>query len=279
MNDNAGRTGTLLRLVTRGVEQKDLLKYLKTQARFKQGLEGQLARAEFPVAGGINEEEVAAMDDASILQTLREEVLQGAYYLIDYRGYAGYEPGDNVVNIFALGTMVTEGLKASEALLARGIYANVIAVTSQDLLCGILGRENDYEYLKNGLGINSNLFLRRSEDVSTGDLITVAGKRVPVVSVADGEIGMLDNIGSLIGVRQEALGVVKHSKCGRPSEIYAYHHIDADAVVEACGKVLAETALEKVIVSENALGAAHQAEGRTAHWTDLWPSKNPVHKH
>ncbi|WP_413291766.1 pyruvate dehydrogenase [Bdellovibrio sp. HCB185ZH] len=279
MNDNVGRTGTLLRLVTRGVEQKDLLKYLKTQARFKQGLEGQLARAEFPVAGGINEEEVASMDDAAILQTLREEVLQGAYYLIDYRGYAGYEPGDNVVNIFALGTMVTEGIKASEALLARGIYANVIAVTSQDLLCGILGHENDYDYLKNGLGINSNLYLRKSEDVSTGDLITVAGKRVPVVSVADGEIGMLDNIGSLIGVRQEALGVIKHSKCGRPSEIYAYHHIDADAVVEACGKVLAETALEKVIVSESALGATHQAEGRTAHWTDLWPSKNPVHKH
>ena len=33
-----------------------------------------------------------------------EEVLKGAYHLIDYRGYAGYEPGDNVVNIFAMGS-------------------------------------------------------------------------------------------------------------------------------------------------------------------------------
>ena len=279
LNDNAGRIGTLLRLVTRGAEQKDMMTYLKKQARFKAGLEGTLARAEFPIAGAANEEEVGTIDDAQILTQIREEVLQGAYYLVDYRGYAGYEPGDNVVNIFSLGTMTTEALKASDDLLARGIYANVIVVTSPDLLVGIQGHETDYEYLKNGLGVNSNLYLRKAEEVSTGDLITVAGKRVPVVSVADGETGLLDNIGSIIGVRQEALGVRKHSKCGRPSEIYAYHHMDAEAVVEACGKVLAETALEKVIVTENALGETHQAEGRTAHWTDLWPAKTPVHKH
>jgi hypothetical protein len=102
------------------------------------------------------------------LTTIREEVLQGAYYLIDYRGYAGYEPGDNVVNVFAMGAMVSEGIKASEALLARGIYANVIVVTSSDLLTGIQAHENDYEYLKSGLGVNSNLYLRKAEEISTG---------------------------------------------------------------------------------------------------------------
>jgi pyruvate dehydrogenase E1 component len=238
-----------------------------------------LSRAEFPVAGAFNEEELGSLDEAQIFETVREEVLKGAYYLIDYRGYAGYEPGDNVVNIFAMGSMVTEGIKASEALLSRGIYANVIVVTSHDLLVGILASETDYDYLKNGLGINSNLYLRKTDEVTTGDLITVAGRRIPVVSVADGEEGLLDNIGSIIGVRQEALAVRKHSKCGRPSEIYAYHNIDAESVVEACGKVLAETALEKVIVSENALGETHQAESRAGHWTDLWPAKTPVHKH
>lgn len=279
LNDNAGRTGTMLRLVTRGAEQKDMLHYLKKQARFKTGLAGTLSRAEFPVAGAFNEEDLESLDEAQIFATVREEVLKGAYYLIDYRGYAGYEPGDNVVNIFAMGSLVTEGIKASEALLGRGIYANVIVVTSHDLLVGILASETGYEYLKNGLGVNSNLYLRKTDEVSTGDLITVAGRRIPVVSVADGEEGLLDNIGSIIGVRQEALAVRKHSKCGRPSEIYAYHSIDAASVVEACGKVLAETALEKVIVSENALGETHQAEGRAGHWTDLWPAKTPVHKH
>ncbi|MFS4459320.1 pyruvate dehydrogenase [Bdellovibrio sp. HCB2-146] len=279
LNDNAGRSGVLLRLVTRGAEQKDMLHYLKKQARFKDGLQAPLARAEFPMNGAANEEEVAALDEATIFRTVREEVLKGAYYLIDYRGYAGYEPGDNVINIFAMGSLTTEAIKASEALLSRGIYANVIVVTSSDLLVGIQGHETDYEYLKSGLGINSNLILNRSEEVRTGDLITVAGRRVPVVSVHDGEAGLLDNIGSIVGVRQECLAVRKHSKCGRPSEIYAYHGIDAESVVEACGKVLAETALEKVIVSEQALGDAHQAEGASAHWTELWPSRTPAQKH
>jgi pyruvate dehydrogenase E1 component len=57
----------------------------------------------------------------------------------------------------------------------------------------------------------------------------------------------LDNLGSLIGVKQEALAVYKHSKCGRPAEIYAYHHIDAESVAEACQKVLTETAFEEVV--------------------------------
>jgi pyruvate dehydrogenase E1 component len=279
LNNNAGRTGTLLRLVTRGAEQKDMLHYLKKQARFKAGLEGQLTRAEFPVNGGSNEENIASLDDAGILRQIREEVLQGAYYLIDYRGYAGYEPGDNVVNIFAMGSLTTEGIKASETLLGHGIYANVIVVTSPDLVAGIPAHDGDYDYLKNGLGINSNLYIRKSEDVSASDLITVSGKRVPVVSVHDGEAGILDNIGSIVGVRQESCAVRKHSKCGRPDDIYAFHGIDADSVVEACGKVLAETALEQVIVRDTALEQAHTAGATASHWTELWPSKNPMNKH
>lgn len=273
LNDNAGRTGTLLRLVTRGAEQKDFMTYLKKQARFK-AEQVLLARANYPVAGGANEEEVGTIDEASMLRTIREEVLQGAYYLIDYRGYAGYEPGDNVVNVFAMGSMVTEAIKASESLLARGIYANVIVVTSSDLLVGIQAHENDYQYLKQGLGINSDLYIRTT-DMGAGDLVTASGRRIPVVSVHDGEAGLLDNIGSAIGVRQEALAVRKHSKCGRPSEIYHFHDIDADAVVEACGKVLSETALEKVVVAESTL---HEAKSVAApagtHWTELWPTRH-----
>lgn len=280
LNDNVGRNGVLIRGVTRGIEQKDLMTNLKRQARFKSGVEGPLARAEFPMAGATNEADLATLDENAILKALREDVLQGAYYLVDYRGYAGYEPGDNVVNIFAMGSMGTEALTASEALLARGIYANVIMVTSPDLLCGILAHENDYHWLKQGLGLNADLHLRRTEDVTPGDLVTVAGKRVPIVSVHDGEPGLLDNLGSIVGVRHEACAVRHHSKCGRPNEIYAYHSIDAEAVVEACGKVLSETALEKTMVSEQALGEAHAQAGTSpAHWSELWPSKTAVQKH
>jgi len=284
MNNNSGRQGTLLRLVTRGVEQKDLMKYLTKQARYKQNSSLVLCRAEFPIQNAMNEEEVAPKSDSEILTQMREEVLKGAYHLIDYRGYAGFEPGDNVVHIFAMGAMVTEALVASEKLLSRGIYANVISVTSSDLLCGLQAHENNYHYLKNDLGINADLYLNKSSDISSADLVTVAGRRIPIVSVHDGEAGLLDNIGSIVGVRHEACAVRKHSKCGRPSEVYHFHKIDFEAIIDSCGKVLSETALEKVIVSKNALGIVAQTNtsatlGPTPHWTELWPTQNQSHKH
>ncbi len=284
LNDNAGRTGTLLRLVTRGIEQKDLMKYLTKQSRYKTDSTVKLARADFAMTNATNEEEVTAISESEILTEMRDQVLKGAYHLIDYRGYAGYEPGDNVVNIMAMGSMVTEAIKASESLLSRGIYANVIVITSPDLVCGILAHENDYSYLRYTLGINSDLYLNKSGDVGSADLVTVSGRRIPIVSVHDGEAGLLDNLGSIVGVRQESCAVRKHSKCGRPSEIYHFHGIDSEAVIEACGKVLSETALEKVIVRRQSLDEISQSEtalttGPSQHWTELWPTKNQSHKH
>ncbi len=282
LNDNTGRSGVLLRLVTRGADQKDMMKYLNKQVRFKSNSAGLLSRSEFPVAGGTNEEEFSALSENEILTSVREDVLKGAYYLIDYRGYAGYEPGDNVVNIFAMGSLCTEAIKASENLLSRGIYANVIVVTSPDLLCGILAHENDYDYLRNGLMINSDLYLNRQGQVESADLVVASGRRIPVVSVHDGEAGLLDNLGSIVGVRQESCAVRKHSKCGRPAEIYHYHHIDSEAVIDACGKVLSETALEKVIVTKQTFeqtADSTNAQQDRPHWTELWPTKNQSHKH
>ena len=59
---------------------------------------------EFPLENAVDEASLGTLDDVSILQKIREDVLQGAYYLIDYRGYAGYEPGDNVVHIISMGS-------------------------------------------------------------------------------------------------------------------------------------------------------------------------------
>ena len=106
----------------------------------------------------------------------------------------------------------------------------------------------------------------------------MAGKRIPIVSVHDGEAGLLDNLGSIVGVRHESCAVRKHSKCGRPPEIYAFHGIDAESVVEACGKVLADTALEKTIVREQVLNDV-RGEAKASAWTELWPSKNSSSKH
>ena len=253
-DDNVDRNGVLLRGVTRGIDQKAFLKYLKQQKRFKTSDE-LLSNKLYPLANSTPENEVATMPNDEIMEAIRLDVLEGGYSLINYEGYANYEPGDNVVNIFAMGAMGTEAIEASQQLLAEGIYANVIMITSPDLLIGNLGEKNNYEHLKNNLGINSNLYLQPQFNGSLNhtDLLTVSGRRIPIVSVHDGEPGLLDNIGSIVGLKHKSLAVRKHSKCGRPVDIYKYHGIDADSVIKASKEVLAETALEEVKVSQDLL--------------------------
>ena len=60
------------------------------------------------------------------------------------------------------------------------------------------------------------------------------GTSAPVVSVHDGEPGILDNIGSILAVYQKSLAVRKHSVCGTPDDVYHYHGIDKDSVVRTC---------------------------------------------
>ena len=171
-----------------------------------------------------------------------------------------------------MGAPTTEAIEASEKLLKFGIYANVIVITSSDLLLGNLAFDDDYLHLRKRLGVDGDLYMHpsKSNHLSAGETRTLSGRRIPIVSVHDGEPGLLDNIGSVIGVKQVALAVRKHSRCGRPKEIYRYHGIDADAIVSAVGKVLSETAIEKVQVSERALGNNSNANA-SQNWRDLWP--------
>jgi pyruvate dehydrogenase E1 component len=261
--DDAGRNGVIIRGVTRGADQKLFLGLARTQRRFKVDQSSLLNPAGMVLAGGVDEATVESIDEASILAQLREDVLAGAYYLIDYRGYAGYDPGDNVVHIFAMGSPTTEAIRASGDLLKQGIYANVIVVTNTDLLLGDLAHFDGYKHLREGLGVNADLFVKDSGS----DDRTMAGRRIPIVSVHDGEPGLLDNIGSVIGVKQESLAVRKHSRCGRPSDVYRYHHIDSESVMEACGKVLSETALENLVRP----GDVTPSRG-PSNWRELWPS-------
>ena len=259
--DDAGRSGVLIRCVTKAFRQDEFPKRLKLAKRFE------------------------GTSDVEMFEATRKDALEGGYYLVDWRGYPDYQPGDNVVNLFAMGAMVAEALKASDRLRADGIYANVLVVTSNDLLAGNLGHETDYRHLREGLGITGDLFLARPTGNGNGhatqiddraELVTVAGRRVPLVTVVDGEPGLLDNLGSIVGVKSEDLAVRKPSKCGRPEEVYAYLHIDADAIYEAAGSVLAGTAVENVRVSPALLeGRANDAAsaGNAEARGELWPPR------
>jgi pyruvate dehydrogenase E1 component len=242
---NAHRQTVIIRAVTRSLEQKEFLNRLKKQPRFQ-------GKAE-----------------AEILESTRQDCLAGAYYLVDFRGSPGYRPSENVVNIFSMGSLVTEALAASDALQARGVFANVIQVSSPDLLLGNLAEENDYHHLRHGLGITGDLFLNTQTPKGTSTaaayppaqigprpfdrlgsdsagmlrLLSLSGRRIPIVSVHDGEPGLLDNIGSILGTLQKCLSVRKHSKCGRPSDIYHFHHIDSESIIEASTQILERSAL------------------------------------
>lgn len=240
--DNEARTGTFIRGSTRGADQKEFLNRLKKHRAFQKNISSRTLTA--------HAEPVDTVSDEEIFEQVRLDVLNGGYYLIDYRGYEDYEPGDNVVHIFAMGALGTEAIKASDDLLKKGIYANVIMVTSPDLLLGNFAYNNNYAQLRQKLGINSNLHLRPTDNLTSAEIAAMATRRIPIVSVHDGEPGLLDNIGSVIGVPHISLAVRLHSKCGSPSDVYKYHGIDADSVTDACMKALTETALEEVQIAE-----------------------------
>jgi pyruvate dehydrogenase E1 component len=246
-----GRSAVLIRGVTRALEQKSLLQRLKSHKRFE----------------GKSEDE--------ILEQSRQDCLKGAWYIVDHRGAADYLEGQNVINIFSMGAMITEALLASDELLQEGVYANVIQVSCPDLLVGNQAYEDAYSHLKVGLCVSGDLFLRHLAKKPSGispsyppeffgptprdqaKLAMLGAARVPVVSVHDGEPGLLDNIGSVIGVLQKTLAIRKHSKSGRPSDVYAYHKIDSAAVKKACVEALEEVAWTQTISDE----LPHESKG------------------
>lgn len=224
--EDADREATLIRGVTKGLTQKDFLDRLKRQMRFS----------------GLGDDEIFAV--------IREEVLAGAYPLIDHRNNPDYVPGDNAVHIFAMGALIGEAIKASDQLAEKGILANVFVVTNTDLLLGNYGYHDNFKHLKEGLGVSGDLFLK-GEISNTPEWYAVQGARVPIVSVHDGEPGLLDNIGSIVGVKQKALAIRKTSKSGTTRDIFHLHGIDAQGIVAACNEVLADTAQERFRISSS----------------------------
>ncbi len=221
--DHEGREAALIRGVTKGLPQKELAGRLKLQPRFE------------------------GVEEAEMLETIRKDVLEGGYVLIDHRGKEDYTPGDNVVHLFSMGALTLEAIRASDKLLEQGIYANVLVVTSPDLLLGNFAEANGYRHLKETLGVSGDFVLTKAGN--EGEWLSLQGARVPIVSVHDGEPGLLDNLGSVIGVRQKALAIRKTSKSGTTAAIFHLHGIDAEGIVKAADEILKDTANEKIVVS------------------------------
>jgi len=165
--------------------------------------------------------------DADERERLRQRVIRGAYRLVDRSGEAGYQPGENVVHIFAAGATVPQAVAAGLQLKEKGVFANVFNVTG----AGPLYRE-----------VQNSLHFAMSGGTEHGhlleELVTAAERRVPVVTVVDGHPHSLAWIGAALRVPTFPLGVVGFGQSGAVSDLYREYKIDANHIQAACHQAL-----------------------------------------
>jgi pyruvate dehydrogenase E1 component len=148
------------------------------------------------------------------------QVLSGGYWLRDYRGESDYRETTRL-HIFATGVMVPEALRASDAVREDQVYANVINVTSPDLLFA--------DWFRAGAN---------GEPSYLDELIPPEERGVPAISVIDGHPLTLGWLGAALGCPLIPLGVVTFGESGSIQALYRKHHIDVDAILEAMARLL-----------------------------------------
>jgi len=156
-------------------------------------------------------------------EQLREQVIRGAYRLLDRRGEPCYEPGNNALHIFAAGAMIPEAVAASRQLARQGIFANVFNVT--------------------GAGPLYHEFQSSRHAALTGEakpahlleeLVAPGERGAPVVTVVDGHPHNLAWIGAALNAPTCPLGVVGFGQSGTIPELYREYKIDAASIKAAC---------------------------------------------
>jgi pyruvate dehydrogenase E1 component len=122
-----------------------------------------------------------------------------------------------VVSIAAMGAMVTEALEAADRLEQVGVVADVVCVTSPDLLFRALRA-------RQGRQEGSSWILEQ---------VFPARRATPLVTLLDGHPHTLAFLAAVHGVPSALLGVSGYGQSGSLAEVYRYHGIDSDAVVRA----------------------------------------------
>ncbi len=151
----------------------------------------------------------AVPDDPAARERRRRQVVAGAYPL---RRVA--EPA---VTLAVLGALVPEALAAADRLGELGLPADVVCVTSPDLLFrAVQGRR--------GLGDAPGWVL---------DSVFPAERARPLVTVLDGHPHTLAFLAGVRGVPATHLGVTAFGQSGDLTSVYRYHGIDTDAIVGA----------------------------------------------
>ncbi|HEY0576493.1 MAG TPA: transketolase C-terminal domain-containing protein [Pseudonocardia sp.] len=151
----------------------------------------------------------AVPTDPAARERRRRQVVAGGYPLRRRDGA--------VVTIAAMGAMVSEALAAADRLEQVGVAADVVCVTSPDLLFRALRA-------RQGQQDGSSWILEQ---------LFPARRATPLVTLLDGHPHTLAFLAALHGVPSALLGVSGFGQSGSLADVYRYHGIDSDAVVRA----------------------------------------------
>ncbi|MCL0029073.1 pyruvate dehydrogenase [Dehalococcoidia bacterium] len=154
---------------------------------------------------------------------IKQQVLNGAYRLIDRSTAPDYRPGVNVVHILASGAMIPEAIDASEALYDEGVFANVVNVTGPGPL-----------YRRFQRSVSATMSADSVTSRFMADSIPLDARSAPVVTVVDGHPHSLAWIGGALKTVTLPLGVTEFGQSGSRPELYKEYGIDRQSIVAAC---------------------------------------------
>ena len=119
---------------------------------------------------------------------------------------------DPQVTLVGMGALMTETLAAADRLAGQGIGADVVGVTSADLLFRAHRGEADRGVL---------------------DQVLPADRARPMVTVLDGHPHALAFLAGVNGVRGAHLGVTGFGQSGSLADVYRHHGLDTDSIIRA----------------------------------------------
>ena len=151
----------------------------------------------------------AVPSDTAARERRRRQVVAGAYLL--------HRVEHPAVSICAVGALVPEALRAADRLAALDIAADVVCVTSPDLLFRAVQS-------RRGTASAENWIL---------DAIFDRDRAAPMVTLIDGHPHTLAFLSTINRVPAVNLGVTRFGQSGDLASVYRYHQIDVDAVVSA----------------------------------------------
>jgi len=151
----------------------------------------------------------AVPTDPAARERRRRQTVAGAYVI--------RRAETPTVTIAVMGAMVPEALAAAERLAGLGHAADVVCVTSPDLLFRALQA-------------------RRGREDAPGwilDQVFPAERAAPLVTLVDGHPHTLAFLATVNNVPVTTLGVSRFGQSGALDDVYRYHGIDTDSVVGA----------------------------------------------